>query len=42
MPTLIDCVGREHIEEWLVAMRELGRKPAAVAARYRSLQQFFK
>jgi site-specific recombinase XerD len=42
MPTAVESVAREHIEDWLVSMRELGRKPATIASRYRSVQQFFK
>ena len=42
MPTATESVTREHLEEWLIAMREAGRKPTTIAARYRSVQQFFK
>lgn len=42
MPTAAESITREHIEEWLVELREAGRKPATIAARYRSVQQFFK
>lgn len=42
MPTALESISREHLEEWLIAMREAGRKPATVANRYRSVQQFFK
>jgi site-specific recombinase XerD len=42
LPTAVESISREHLEEWLIAMREAGRKPATVAARYRSVQQFFK
>lgn len=42
MPTNIETITREHIEEWLVALREAGRKPTTLAARYRSVQQFWK
>lgn len=42
MPQELVSITREHLEEWLVAMREAGRKPATVASRYRSVQQFFK
>lgn len=42
LPTAIGAITREHLEEWLIAMRETGRKPATIAARYRSVQQFFK
>jgi site-specific recombinase XerD len=42
MPTAIEAITREHLEEWLIAMREAGRKPTTIAARYRSVQQFFK
>jgi site-specific recombinase XerD len=42
MPLEIDSLTREHLEEWLIAMREAGRKPATLAVRYRSVQQFFR
>jgi site-specific recombinase XerD len=42
MPTALESITREHLEEWLVAMRAAGRKTTTIAARYRSVQQFFK
>jgi site-specific recombinase XerD len=42
MPTNIESITREHLEEWLIGMRDAGRRPTTVAARYRSVQQFFK
>jgi len=41
MPTAVDAIAREHIESFLVAVRD--RTSASTAAtRYRGLQQFFK
>lgn len=42
MPRELAAITREHVEEWLVALREAGRAPATVALRYRSVQQFFR
>jgi integrase/recombinase XerD len=42
LPTDPAAISREHLTEWLVAMRAAGRKPATIANRYRSVQQFFK
>jgi site-specific recombinase XerD len=42
MPRDVGLIRREHIESWLVALQDLGRSPASVANRYRSLQQFFR
>lgn len=42
MPAAPEAISREHLEEWLIAMRAAGRKPATIANRYRSVQQFFK
>jgi site-specific recombinase XerD len=42
MPLDTAAVSREHVEEWLIAMRKAGRKPATIASRYRSVQQFFR
>jgi site-specific recombinase XerD len=42
MPTALASITREHVEEWLVAMREAGRKPTTLASRFRSVQQFFR
>src|SRR3954453_6429264 len=41
-PPAVEAITREPLEEGLVAMRAAGRKPATIAARYRSVQQFFK
>src|SRR5512132_2129211 len=42
MPTDAASVTREHVEMFLVDLRERGRSPATVANRYRSLQQFWR
>ncbi|HVM31470.1 MAG TPA: tyrosine-type recombinase/integrase [Candidatus Limnocylindrales bacterium] len=42
MPTAAAGVRREHVESYLVALQEGGARPATVAQRFRSLQQFFK
>jgi site-specific recombinase XerD len=42
MPCELGAIGREYIEEWLIALRDAGRKPATLALRYRSVQQFFR
>lgn len=42
MPTAPEWVTGEHIEEFLIYLQKRGWKPASVANRYRSLQQFFK
>jgi site-specific recombinase XerD len=42
MPLDTAAISREHLEEWLIALREAGRKPATLAIRYRSVQQFFR
>ena len=42
MPLTLEGLSSEHLEEWLIAMREAGRKPTTMAARYRSVQQFFE
>jgi site-specific recombinase XerD len=42
MPLDLASITREHLEEWLIAMRDAGRKPATLAIRYRSVQQFFR
>ncbi len=41
MPTEVERVGREHVEAFLVHLRELGRKPTTVSVRYRSLKVWF-
>jgi site-specific recombinase XerD len=42
MPRAVGRIRREHIEAFLVSLQERGARPATVAQRYRSLQQFFK
>jgi site-specific recombinase XerD len=42
MPLDLASLSREHVEEWLVDMRDAGKRPTTLAARYRSVQQFFK
>lgn len=42
MPTQAAQVTREHVEAFLVSLRDAGRSPATVANRYRSLQQFWR
>ena len=42
MPTEADAITREHVEAFLVSLRDAGRSPATVANRYRSLQQFWR
>ena len=42
MPMAIEGITREHLEDWLIDTGEAGRKPTTIAARYRSVQQFFK
>lgn len=42
MPSDPVALSRKHIEAFLVDRRAAGMKPATVAQRYRSLQQFFK
>lgn len=42
MPNDARDLRREHIEQYLVHLRQEGFKPATVAQRFRSLQQFFK
>ncbi len=41
MPSVTE-LRREHIEAFLVDLRDRGQRPATLANRYRSLQQFFK
>ena len=41
MPELTD-LRREHIEAFLVDLGQRGQRPATLANRYRSLQQFYK
>jgi site-specific recombinase XerD len=42
MPASARLVGRDHIEAYLVDLQDRGHRPATVAQRFRSLQQFFK
>jgi site-specific recombinase XerC len=42
MPTSAIGVRREHVEAFIVALRDAGRSPATVSNRYRGLQAFFK
>ena len=42
MPTNPESITREHVGEFLIHLQTNGWKPASVANRYRSLQQFFK
>jgi site-specific recombinase XerD len=42
MPRHINVIRREHIEAWLVSLRDKGRAPATVSVYFRSLQPFFK
>lgn len=42
MPPDVADIRREHVEAFLIDLQANGWKPASVANRYRSLQQFFK
>jgi site-specific recombinase XerD len=42
MPNDVSSLKREHVEAFLIDLQANGWKPASVANRYRSLQQFFK
>lgn len=42
MPLNIGSIRREHVEAWLVAMREDGTSESSVETYYRRLQQFFE
>jgi len=42
MPTEPANIRREHVESYLVSLQDGGARPATVAQRFRSLQQFFK
>jgi site-specific recombinase XerD len=42
MPQDVGGIRREHVESFLVDLQERGHRPATVAQRFRSLQQFFK
>lgn len=41
MPQDVAAIRREHIEAFLVSLRDQGRSPATIALRYRSLRVFF-
>lgn len=41
MPTTLAGIHREHIEEWMSAMLEAGRRPATASNRYRAAKVFF-
>lgn len=42
MPTLLRGIRREHVESYVVALQESGKRPATVSLAFRSLQPFFK
>jgi site-specific recombinase XerD len=42
MPADVGALTREHVESFLIGLQGNGWKPASVANRFRSLQQFFK
>jgi site-specific recombinase XerD len=42
MPADVGALRREHVEAFLIDLQANGWKPASVANRYRSLQQFFR
>ncbi|TFG69361.1 MAG: integrase [Thermomicrobiales bacterium] len=42
MPSRVASIRREHVESFLIDLQEHGRRPATIAQRFRSLQQFFK
>lgn len=42
MPRTVDGVRREHVEAFLVALAELGRRPSTVETYYRAARQFFR
>ena len=42
MPTALSAIRREHLEAYIVALQEQGKRPATVSLAYRSLQPFFK
>lgn len=42
IPLAVERITREHVERFLSGLRDTGRKPSTLAARYRGLQQFFK
>jgi site-specific recombinase XerD len=42
MPRGVSAVRREHIEAWLVSLRDAGNRPGSINNRYRSIQPFWK
>ena len=42
MPLAVAAITREHLDEWLISLREAGRKPTTVGLHLRSVQQFFR
>src|SRR5258708_2723051 len=42
MPQAVASIHREHVEAFLVGLRESGLSPSTAANRYRSLQQLFR
>ncbi len=42
LPVDVGRIAPAHVESWLVALQDDGRRAASVANRYRSLQQFFR
>ncbi len=42
MPRDVAHISREHVEAYIVSLRDLGRAPATVNNRFRSLQSFWK
>lgn len=41
MPAIVESIRREHIEAFLVALRDAGRRPSTVHTYYRGLRAFF-
>src|SRR5260221_261353 len=41
IPTTFAALRREHIELWLLTLRDAGRAPATIRIRYAGLRQFF-
>ena len=42
MPTTIGAVRREHLEAFIIGLRESGQSPASVSLYYRALRPFFR
>jgi site-specific recombinase XerD len=42
LPRDVGLIESAHVEGWMVKLQDDGRRPASVANRYRSLQQFFR